>query len=107
MKLPNYAQAIIPQLKITGYLLSFAHRDGRGKAEFFAQFGFSADSWSELAAALRQHAADHEVTRVEETPFGVRYIIEGAIVAPEGRAPVIRSVWFIETEEQILRFVTA
>jgi hypothetical protein len=107
VKLPNYAQAIIPQLKITGYLLSFAHRDGRGKAEFFAQFAFSADSWSDLAAALRHHAADHEVTRVEETPFGTRYIIEGTIVAPDGRTPVIRSVWFVETGEQIPRFVTA
>ena len=43
MMLPNYEQAIAPQRKITEYLLSFTHRDGRGKAAFFAHFGFSAD----------------------------------------------------------------
>lgn len=107
MRLPNYALAVVPQRKITGYLFSFTHRDGRGKAEFFTQFGFSADSWQELAAALLQHAANHEVAKMEDSPFGTRYIVEGTISAPDGRTPVIRSVWFIETGEEIPQFVTA
>ena len=107
MKLPHHESAVVPQTKITGYLLSPTHRDGRSKADFFTRFGFSADSWEELATALLRHAADHEVTRVEDSPFGTRYVVEGTMPAPDGRAPAICSIWFIETGEQIPQFVTA
>jgi hypothetical protein len=39
MKLPNHEHALVPQEKITGYLLSLTHRDGRHKAAFFVSFG--------------------------------------------------------------------
>ncbi len=107
MKLPNVAGAVIPQDKITGYLLSFSHRDGRHKAAFFTGFGFVADSWETLAAARLRHATDHEVTAVEDSPFGTRYVFEGILATPDGRTPAIRSVWFIRTGENTLRFVTA
>ena len=35
LKLPNYENAVVSEAKITGYLLSTKHRDGRSKAEFF------------------------------------------------------------------------
>ena len=107
MNLPNYENAVIPQRKITGYLLSRSHRDGRGKAGFFTQFGFSVDLWEELAQALRRHVADNEIAKVEDSPFGIRYVIEGKIMAPDGRTPMIRSVWFVATSETIPWFVTA
>ncbi len=107
MKLPNHEQAMVPQRKITGYLLSPTHRDGRSKAAFFTRFGFSAASWEVLAEALRRHAADHNVMETEDTPFGTSYTIEGALVTPNGRAPRVRVVWFIETGETTPRFVTA
>jgi lysophospholipid acyltransferase (LPLAT)-like uncharacterized protein len=40
LKLPNYENAVISETKITGYLLSTKHRDGRSKAEFFTRLGF-------------------------------------------------------------------
>lgn len=107
MRLPNAAQAVVPQQKITGYLLSFSHRDGRDKATFFSRFGFSASDWPALATALRQHAIDHGVSKIEDSPFGTRYVIEGPIITPDKRNPAVRSVWFIETGEEIPRFVTA
>jgi hypothetical protein len=107
VKLPNYEGAVVPQIKIVGYRLSSAHRDGRSKAAFFARYGFSADQPEELSSALLRHVADHEVAKVEDSPFGTRYTVEGVLAAPDGRAPIIRSVWFIEIGEQIPRFVTA
>jgi len=107
LKLPNYDKSTVPRTKVTDYLLSLSHYDGRGKARFFASFGFSLESWQILAEALRRHPADHEVTRIESSSFGTRYVIEGIISTPDGRAPFIRTVWFIETGEQIPRFVTA
>jgi hypothetical protein len=107
MKLPNFEKAIIPREKITDYLLSPSHRDGRGKAAFFARFGFTAHLWQILAVALLQHAATHEVTKMEASSFGTRYVIEGNLETPDGRAPSVRVVWFIDIGEEIPRLVTA
>jgi len=107
LKLPNYENAVISETKITGYLLSTKHRDGRSKAEFFTRLGFSSGAWEELVKALLHHAAENEVAKIEDSPFGTRYIIEGVLSTPDRRGAVVRSVWFIETGEQIPRFVTA
>lgn len=107
MQLPNHEQAVIPERKIVDYLLSSTHRDGRSKAAFFTRFGFSVAAWEQFAAALRRHAAEHEVVETEDTPFGTSYTIDGALATPDGRAPRVRVVWFIETNETIPRLVTA
>jgi hypothetical protein len=57
--------------------------------------------------ALQEHAQQHPVTRVEASPFGKRYIIEGIIQVPDGRSPHIRAIWFIENGTDIPRLVTA
>jgi hypothetical protein len=77
VKLPNLENAQIPRAKITEYLLSFTHRDGRHKAAFFTRFGFSIDNWEIMSAALLRHAAENEVARIENSPFGERYVVEG------------------------------
>ncbi len=107
MKLPNYDKAIVPREKIVAYLLSHAHRDGRSKAAFFTQFGFSADVWQTLAEALFRHATEHEVAKIETSPFGKRYVIEGELHAPDGRAPLVRAVWFVGDGANVPRLVTA
>jgi hypothetical protein len=107
MKLPNMEAAVVSDDKITGYLLSPTHRDGRHKAAFFLGFGFTGEAGHTLAAALLKHAADHEIAKVESTPFGTRYVVEGTIETPYGRTPSIRSVWFLETNQEVPRFVTA
>jgi hypothetical protein len=107
MRLPEYEQALIPERKITAYLLSLTHRDGRSKAVFFMRFGFTLDDWPALAAALKRHAADHEVVVAEPTAFGTNYVVEGPLPAPDGRSPKIRVVWFIATGERIPVLATA
>lgn len=92
MKLPNVDKAIIRREKIVDYLLSPTHRDGRGKGGFFASFGFTLAEWDKLAEALRRHAMDNEVSKVEATPFGARYTVEGELTAPDGRRPRVRAV---------------
>jgi hypothetical protein len=107
VKLPNLQAAVVPEGKITGYLLSTTHRDGRHKAAFFLGFGFAAGDWQNLAAALLRQASEHEVAKVENTLFGTRYVVEGTIGTPGGRSPNIRSVWFVESDQDTPRFVTA
>ncbi|MFN2452700.1 MAG: DUF6883 domain-containing protein [Pyrinomonadaceae bacterium] len=88
-------------------MLSHAHRDGRSKAAFSFSFGFSVAAWQTLADALRRHAADYEVAKIEPSPFSTRYVIEGELPAPDGRAPIVRVVWFIDTGESLPRLATA
>jgi hypothetical protein len=107
VRLPNAGRAAVPRAKLEGYLLSPSHIAGRGKARFFSGFGFSAESWEALGEALVRHASSNEVKKVEETPFGTKYTIDGPLEAPDGRRPVVRAVWFVERGETDPRFVTA
>ncbi|HYV39323.1 MAG TPA: hypothetical protein VE988_26780 [Gemmataceae bacterium] len=105
--MPNLEAAVVPEDKIVGYLVSPTHTDGKHKAAFFKAFGFSLDAWQVMAAALLRHATDNEVAKVEDSPFGTRYVIEGTMVTPDGRTPAVRSVWFIESGEDVPRLATA
>jgi hypothetical protein len=107
VKLPNAENAVILEAKLVNYVLSPWHPLGHHKAEFFRRFGFSVAAWQKLAQALLKHAAQHEVTKVEDSPFGRRYIVEGEVMAPDGRLPLIRAVWFVESGEDVPRLVTA
>src|SRR5512146_2660182 len=107
MRLPYAKLAIVPQRKLTEYLLSATHRVGRAKAAFFASFGFTLEGWKTLADALRLHALEHEVKTTEKTPFGMNYVVEGPLRVPDGRTPWVRVVWFVETDEAIPRLATA
>ena len=68
--IPGLEQVVVPREKVEGYLLSFTHRTGRSKAEFFSRFGFVAGSWEELARALVRHAAENVVAKTEDSAFG-------------------------------------
>jgi hypothetical protein len=107
MNLPHVDRVEISQSKMVQYLLASTHRAGRGKAGFFSGIGFQVSAWTALADALRQQARDNAVTLTEDTPFGIRYIIEGPLVAPNGRQLQVRTVWFIDEGGVLPRFVTA
>ena len=107
VKLPYHQNAVASQHKLAGYLLSSSHAYGRHKAAFFARFGFSSDAWETLAQALFEHASQNEVIRIEDSPFGKRDIIDGALSAPGRRNPHVRAIWFIETSEDVPYLVTA
>jgi filamentous hemagglutinin len=107
MKLPNAEAAVIERRKIVGYLLNAAHRYGASKARFFGAYGFHIENWERLAQALRRHGESHDVKRVKETGFGPRYQIEGRLVAPDGRSPLVRSIWQMDQGEVAPRLITA
>ena len=107
MRLPNAGRAVVEQAKIVEYLLNPAHRFGASKARFFAQFGFRPEAWELLAVALREQGRQNEVTKLTETGFGPRYEVEGALRAPDGRRPRVRTVWQMGEGETVPRLITA
>jgi hypothetical protein len=72
-----------------------SHSSGRGKAIFFIKHGFLLDDWEKLRDALKLHAASHPVAKIEQTTFGVRYVVEGILHTPDKRDPNVRSVWIV------------
>lgn len=107
MKLPYLEKAIIPEAKIVRYLLNEAHPTGKDKTAFFIRFGFSVAQWEILRQALLDHVQTHEVAAMLETEEGVHYTVEGDIQTPDGRDPIIRAVWAIDSGSEVPRFITA
>jgi hypothetical protein len=106
-RLPHPERAIIAERKVVAYLLDETHPDGRSKARFFSSHGFSISAWRVLAQALRRHAAEHPVVETVESAFGMRYVVEGILHAPDGREPRVRTVWFVVTGGDVPTPVTA
>ncbi|MCW5556435.1 MAG: hypothetical protein KIT22_01090 [Verrucomicrobiae bacterium] len=107
MKVPNAHLAIVPERKVTQYLLNPAHPAGGSKAAFFLRFGFTVAEWQRLAEALRQHAREHEVVKTEETSHGTRHVVDGPLTAPDGTRLSLRSAWYIHQGSGTPRLVTA
>jgi hypothetical protein len=107
MRLPNAERARVEPAKILNYLLSTRHEDGGSKAKFFVQYGFSWEQWQDFAHALRRHGQSYGVTQVIETSYGPKFVIEGAIETPDGRNPLVRTVWMINYGADAPRLITA
>jgi len=107
MELPNRSQAVVPREKVVDYLLSTTHPTGRHKAAFFGRFGFGVENWELLVDALLRHVQENDVARQENSPFGIRYVVEGIMVMADGRDALMRTVWFIDTDNDTPRLVTA
>jgi hypothetical protein len=107
LKLPNAESATVPERKVTVYLLNSAHPAGGSKASFFLRFGFTVANWQQLAEALLRHVRENEVVETEQTRHGTRYVVDGAMMAPNGVVLNVRSAWFIDAGGELPRFVTA
>ena len=107
MKVTDLGVPIVPAKKVGEYLLSNAHPKWRHKAAVFLRFGFDAATAEVMAAALVNHALEHAIVKEEPSRFGRRFVVEGALVTPDGRNPMVRTVWFLRTNENEPCFVTA
>jgi hypothetical protein len=104
---PNRDRAEVPLAKVTHYLLNPAHPDGAPKAAFFTAMGFNRANPSRLIDALLAHIRDNPAVEVQQAPFGALYVLDAALPTPDGRAPIVRSVWIIEPRFDYPRLVTA
>ena len=94
--LPDGDNAQVDRNKILDYLLSVSHPDGQSKAAFFRRFGFKLEEWEVLADALKTLGVSNPVVAVVTSPYGVRYTVDGPLPTPDGRMPMVRTVWIAE-----------
>jgi len=108
MRLPHRDRAVVPERKLTAYLLSLSHPVGGAKARFFRQLGFDESNVDRLRSELIALAQRTNVKATEQTTYGTKYVIDGSLFTPTGKKAAIRSVWIIENAEPNRpRFITA
>ncbi len=107
MKLPNGDRAVVEPEKVRNYLLSPTHPVGRFKAAYFAQFGYSQDSWELLCTELATVAAQGQVLEGKFSRFGNKFEIAATLVGPSGASVSIVTVWIVRHGEDVPKFVTA
>ena len=106
MRLPNGDRAEVALEKVRDYLLSSQHPIGRFKARFFRGLGYGPEDWARLAEDLRRVAREGDAQRLE-SPFGDKFSIVASVVGPSGRSASLISIWIVDSERSIPRFVTA
>ncbi len=65
------------------------------------------DKHKDINEPTQTHGRTHEVKRVKETGFGPRFEVEGKLETPDGRAPLIRTVWQMDKDAVAPRLITA
>jgi hypothetical protein len=99
--------AVIDPRKINDYLLSLTHPEGRSKARFFISHGFTSGEPELLVAALLHHAREGKVRLSRRNVFGNIHTVRGPLLTPDGRSPMVESVWIIEFGTEFPRLITA
>ena len=107
MKLPFGKKARIPKEKITGYIPSETHSKGKIKAKFFRHYGFDESNVTLLEKSLIKIASTQETSNIVESDHGTKYVIKGKIKTPSGKIIQVRTIWIIEPNQEVPRFVTA
>lgn len=106
MKLPNGDKAIIPKDKLTDYLLSEIHTDGKSKAKFFRKFGFNEANVNLLEKSLLKIAKSEDIIDEITSLFGIKYVVDGKLKNPAKKAVQVRTIWIIEKGQNRPRFIT-
>ena len=93
--------------KITGYLLNQNHEQGKTKAAFFAQLGFSLSASGVFSDALSEHCRTAHLADEQDTVWGKKYTFSCEIQSPKSKPACIVSVWQIDKGGSVPRLITA
>ena len=92
-------QIIIPEEKLTEYLLIYKERND--KSGFLEAIGFTLENWHDLAIEIAELAISNECVHQKKSNFGDLYSISGKL---RGLAAV--TIWFFIEPSNQFRFVT-
>ena len=107
VRLPARERAQVEPAKVRDYLLSREHPVGRFKAAFFEALGYSANAWQRLESDIRQLATNGDASPGEQSRYGKKYEIRGALRGPSGAVAQVVTIWIVRSDEETARFVTA
>ncbi|WP_319422947.1 DUF6883 domain-containing protein [Pleurocapsa sp. FMAR1] len=102
MKIP--VDAIIPEAKLTKYLLVFKPRND--KSQFLAQAGFTLDNWQTLKTALQQLNQFVEAIADRSSEYGTFYNVRGEIQGDNGINLSVVTIWLEQKSDGKFQFIT-
>ena len=88
-------------------MLSETHAVGKSKAEYFRSYGFDIGNTGQLTQGFLAIARNAQVAGSEESLYGTKFILDGELETPKGVMIRVRTIWIIEANQDIPRFVTA
>jgi len=106
-EVPNSQHAQVDPRKIQEYLLSQNHPVGKNKARFFLGCGYDNLRSEQMIRELKRIVREGLVVGVDESHFGIKYVVEGGIHCTKRPDLKVRTVWIIEINSKHPRFVTA
>lgn len=102
MKIPE--DAIIPESKLTKYLLIFKQRND--KSQYLAQGGFFLKNWQSLESAIKALIHTNEAIQDITDEYGTYYQVNGILQGiNQTKLPVI-TIWIQRKVDQKFYFVT-
>jgi len=102
MKIPS--DAIIPDEKLTRYLLILREHDDKSK--FLSQAGFTPENPEALMGAIRQLSDANEAVQDGENEYGEFYRVGGELEGVGGRKLLVVTIWLRWKLDGKFRFVT-
>jgi hypothetical protein len=102
MRLPP--NTIIAPKKVTDYLLR--HRVEDDKSGFLALAGYTLQEADRLMNDLRTQLLPLEAELFDQTEYGPKYRIRGALTGPNGRVLRVVTIWMKEDATGETKFVT-
>ena len=96
-------EIIIPEAKLTKYLL--APRKEDDKSKFLAQAGFTQANPEQLKQAIILLIQTHKAISDRQNKYGTYYRVEGPLIGPNGKLAVV-TVWIERTIDGKIQFVT-
>jgi hypothetical protein len=104
--LPNHKRAVIDVDKLKNYCLDLTHPIGKHKAKVLqSALSLTHEDAGRLAELMSSNITSQEAITGRKDEYGQRYFIDMKITNFEKEA-VIRTVWIIENEESVPRFIT-
>ncbi len=97
----------MPIEKITNYLLDITHPHGKSKASFFNGIGYSFYDAEQLQTDLKLLACGSKILETIPNERGVKYVIVGNLIAPNGKIYLLKTIWIIEINQLKPRLTTA
>ena len=102
MKIPE--DAIIPDAKLTRYLLVLRPRNDKSK--FMAQAGFIVENSPDLVAALRQLTRLNNALEKRTDEYGIYYQVKGSLQGTNGINLDVVTIWLQRKIDQQFQFIT-
>src|SRR5258706_6428629 len=106
-KLPFAEKAVVPREKLLHYLLNEFHAEGASKAVFFQGYGYSKENFELLSGEFLRLAKTFDAKPKDANQFGKSFEIEGEIDTPNRIKVGVKSIWFLETDGEAPRLISA